>query len=111
MYEMCALAPPFNATSLHQLAQRIVAGRFDKLPSKYSAQLNALVGALLTKDPRRRPSINEVLKMPIIARRISNFLEDDLFKDEFSHTLLHNKDVFREFQRRQQLSDEESKKR
>lgn len=40
--------------------------------------------------------------MPIIARRISNFLEDTDFKDEFSHTLLHNKDVFKEFQRRQE---------
>ena len=26
LYEMCALMPPFNATSLHQLAQRIIAG-------------------------------------------------------------------------------------
>lgn len=36
LYEMAALQPPFNATSLHQLAQRIIAGRFDKLPSIYS---------------------------------------------------------------------------
>jgi hypothetical protein len=26
------------------------------------------------KDPRRRPSINEVVKMPIIDKRISLFL-------------------------------------
>jgi NIMA (never in mitosis gene a)-related kinase len=32
LYEMCALAPPFNATSLHQLALRIVSGKFDRIP-------------------------------------------------------------------------------
>lgn len=57
---------------------------------------------MLTKDPRRRPSINDILKMPIIERRISQFLNNDDFKDEFSHTLLHNHDVFKAFQRRQE---------
>lgn len=32
LYEICALCPPFNATSLHQLAQRIIKGQFDKIP-------------------------------------------------------------------------------
>ena len=40
--------------------------------------------------------------MPIIERRISQFLNNDDFKDEFSHTLLHNHDVFKAFQRRQE---------
>lgn len=59
------------------------------------------------KDPARRPTINQILNMPIIKSRISNFLEDSDYKDEFSHTLLHNKDVFKEFQRRM----EEDKRR
>lgn len=70
LYEMCALQPPFNATSLHQLAQRIVGGKFDRLPKHYSGPLTALVSSLLTKDTRRRPTINDVLKVPIIDRRI-----------------------------------------
>jgi len=28
LYEMCALTPPFNAQSLHQLAQKIIQGNF-----------------------------------------------------------------------------------
>jgi NIMA (never in mitosis gene a)-related kinase len=52
---------------------------------------------MLVKDPRRRPSVNDVLRMPIIEKRINMFLGDAGFKDEFSHTLLHNQDVFREF--------------
>lgn len=36
LYEMSALQPPFNATSLHQLAQKIITGKFDRVPSIYS---------------------------------------------------------------------------
>ena len=59
--------------------------------------MNNLVTALLQKDPAKRPSINTILKMPLIVRRISQFLDDEDFKDEFSHTLLHNQDVFKLF--------------
>jgi len=45
---------------------------------------------MLQKDPTRRPTINGILKMPMIASRIQLFLDDQDFKDEFSHTLLHN---------------------
>ena len=45
---------------------------------------------MLIKDPKRRPTINEILNMPILERRISQFLEGSEFKDEFSHTLMHN---------------------
>jgi len=43
LYEMCALQPPFNATSLHQLAQRILQGRVDRVPKQYSNNLQALI--------------------------------------------------------------------
>ena len=106
---MCALCPPFNATSLHQLAQRIIKGQYDKIPKQYSPALNNLVTALLQKDPAKRPSINTILKMPIIERRISQFLDDEDFKDEFSHTLLHNQDVFKAFAQKKE-GEERSRK-
>jgi NIMA (never in mitosis gene a)-related kinase 1/4/5 len=64
---------------------------------------------MLQKDPARRPSVNAILKMPIIERRIGQFLEDKDFKDEFSHTLLHNQDVFKAFARKRE--DEERTKK
>lgn len=67
-----------------------------------------LVRALLVKDPARRPTINQILKMPFINSRISTFLGDQDYKDEFSHTLLHNKDVFKDFQKR--LEEEKRRK-
>jgi len=70
LYEMCALQPPFNASSLHQLAQRIIKGQFEKLPRAYSASLNQLVGCMLQKDPSKRPSINQLLRHPLVEKRI-----------------------------------------
>lgn len=90
LYEMCSLQPPFNATSLHQLAQRILGGKIDRIPRQFSDNLQSLIQRVLTKDPTRRPTVNQILKIPIIESRISQFLEDQDFKDEFSHTLLHN---------------------
>lgn len=97
LYEMCALQPPFNATSLHQLASRIIAGQYEKVPSHFSPNLNTLLRTLLVKNPVSRPSVNQILKMPLIRARVGNYLDADDFRDEFSHTLLHNKDVFSEF--------------
>ena len=37
--------------------------------------------------------------MPVIQKRISNYLQDDVFKEEFAHTLLHNQNVFEEFRK------------
>jgi hypothetical protein len=34
------------------------------------------------------------LKFPIIAEKIGHFLKEDVFKDEFSHTIIHNKKFF-----------------
>lgn len=64
---------------------------------------------MLQKDPARRPTINAILKMPIIERRIQQFLDDQDFRDEFSHTLLHNQDVFKAFQRRKEDDDKSVK--
>ena len=64
---------------------------------------------MLTKDPAKRPNINAILKMPLIEKRITQFLDDQNFKDEFSHTLLHNQDVFKAFQRRKEDDDKQRK--
>jgi hypothetical protein len=41
----------------------------------------------------RRPNINQVLKFPIIQKRINTFLAAEQFKSEFSHTILHKQNV------------------
>jgi NIMA (never in mitosis gene a)-related kinase len=89
LYEMCALKPPFNGASLHILALQIVRGVFSAIPAHFSQGLKAIVQGLLIKDPARRPNINQVLKLPVITRRIQAYLSDEDFKNEFAHSVLH----------------------
>ena len=58
-----------------------------------SGQLQNLIQLCLQKSPSQRPNINSLLKTPGIYRRIGNLLNSTQFRDEFSHTVLHNQNV------------------
>ncbi|KAM3131510.1 hypothetical protein pb186bvf_016440 [Paramecium bursaria] len=89
LYELCTLKPPFNAESLHGLALKIVRGQYNPLPDRYSTSVRQLVQSLLQVDPIRRPSIHDILKMPVIVNRIKSVLSESIRNIEFSHTILH----------------------
>jgi NIMA (never in mitosis gene a)-related kinase len=93
LYEMCALKPPFEGLNMHFLAMHIVRGKFQPIPSHFSRELRELVDHMLTIDVNKRPTINKILQKSVISVRIKKFLEQDTFKDEFSHTILHRKQV------------------
>lgn len=94
LYEMCSLRPPFDASSLHELASKILKGKYSAIPSFYSENMSLLIETLLKVNPKDRPNINQILKFPLISDRIPAFLSEDTFKDEFSHTIIHNKMYF-----------------
>jgi NIMA (never in mitosis gene a)-related kinase len=83
------------------------------VPGHFSKNITALLSSMLQRDPSKRPNINQLLKSPIIADRIRKLLNEDDFKDEFSHTILHNQNVFDEFRSIQakKKADEELKKK
>ena len=91
LYELCMHKPPFNADSLHLLALKIVRGVFPPISTNYSFEIRNLISSILQTDPNKRPNIHEVLKTPIITKRIQNFLSESQHKYEFSHTIFHNK--------------------
>jgi len=39
---------------------------------------------MLTVDPKKRPDINEVIKMPILAKSMMSMMKDASFKEEFT---------------------------
>jgi len=41
-----------------------------------------------------RPDVNQILKMPVIQRRVKTYLSETLYQVEFSHTILHKENVF-----------------
>ena len=88
---MCALEPPFIANSIHGLALKIVRGNYPQLPLEYSRDLRALLSHLLVVEPRDRPTIHQILRLPILLSRIQTFLSAYKLQEEFSHTILHNR--------------------
>ena len=58
LYEMCALQPPFNAQSLHQLAQKIIIGKYAEIPAHFGKNVNYLLRLMLNTDASQRPNIN-----------------------------------------------------
>lgn len=53
---------------------QIVRGNYLPIASTYSKGLKDLVDMTLRVDPKRRPTVNEVLKMPVLQERIAKFL-------------------------------------
>lgn len=53
---------------------QIVRGSYLPIASTYSKGLKDLVDMTLRTDPKRRPTVNEVLKTPVLQERIAKFL-------------------------------------
>ena len=80
IYEMAALRPPFKGTSLINLYQNIKKGVYPPISNKiYSNELSKIIAKLLVVDPKKRPSCDEILNMPIIQQKIKEIknLEDE----------------------------------
>lgn len=66
VYELCKLAPPFNAQNLHSLGNRIKEGRYTPIPNQYSPELGRMIDMCLQRDPARRPDTAHLLQMPYV---------------------------------------------
>lgn len=94
LYELSALKPPFDGNSIHQLSLNIVRGSYAPVANQYSRDLKNLIGQMLSIDPARRPTMAQILKMNFVKEKIQNFLSETIRVQEFSHTVLHNQNVF-----------------
>ncbi len=62
LYEMMMLKHPFLAPNMKQLLMKIITATYTPIPARlYSPQLRGLVDACLQKDPKKRPSVNQIL--------------------------------------------------
>lgn len=68
---MAALKPPFQATDLQGLFKKVKAGVFDRIPSVYSSDLAAIIAQMLKITPSQRPSTDQILSNPIVARHFT----------------------------------------
>lgn len=93
VYELMTNRHPFEAKSLEQLVVAIMRTEPPPLPNVYSRELREAVMLCLTKDQKRRPTIEQVLRLPILHERIPVNLSDSMIEEEFSHTILHGQNL------------------
>ncbi|KDO35492.1 NEK protein kinase [Saprolegnia parasitica CBS 223.65] len=73
LYEMAALAPPFDATNQLALAKKINAGKFARIPEAYSEDLFQAIKWMLHRQRSRRPRIEDLERIPQLARRLQTY--------------------------------------
>ncbi|GFN79182.1 serine/threonine-protein kinase nek11 [Plakobranchus ocellatus] len=71
MYELCTLEHAFMGQGLMAVMYKIVEKDAPDLPSKYSKNLNEVFKTMLIKEPEKRPSATEVLKLPYITQSMA----------------------------------------
>ena len=76
LYELCTLKHAFSADNLLGLVYKIVQDKYDPIPSQYSPELQSLINSLLNKNSAERPSVAQILQMPIVRAKMIDFVKD-----------------------------------
>ena len=91
IYEMITFNPPFKAESMDGLYHKIMKGKYQKIPDKYSKDLSEILKLLLKVDPKERPSCDELLKNKIIVEKIE-FLEQNKNQENENDNSINSKE-------------------
>ena len=87
LYELMTFKMPFNAVSLPLFSIKINRGVYQPPPDAYSSEIRDLLKKCLTLDPKKRPSIDDILQLPLIKNRINNFLNEVQYDQDLSKTM------------------------
>ena len=91
-YEMLTLHPPFRAKNMEELYNRVIKGQYKRIGDKYSDDMDEIIDFLLKVNPRDRPNCDEILKNPIIKKRLEFFQaqagESDVMMDNIDEGVL-----------------------
>ena len=72
-YEMLTLHPPFRAKDMEQLYNAVIKGQYRKIGDKFSDDMREIIDYLLKVNPKDRPNCDEILKHPIVKKRLEFF--------------------------------------
>lgn len=73
---MITLLPPFRAQSMQGLATKVMGGRYERIPTQFTSDLNQMVKSCLQVGPAARPSCDKILATPGLLNHITGTLED-----------------------------------
>jgi len=89
LYEMLTLTHPFEGASLKLLILKIIRGKYPPVSARYGKALRDVLDAMLSKNPAKRPGVNDILKKAPFKDAAKRLLEKKTHEDEFSHTVIH----------------------
>lgn len=69
LYEMMSLKHAFDAADMTSLVMKILRGEHLPIPQQFSNELKDLVRQLLNKNPKLRPTCDQILKLPFLKVR------------------------------------------
>lgn len=64
LYEIIEFRPPFHSKNLINLANLIRSGKFERISMNYSYELQSVIASMLELDPKKRPSTQDLIKIP-----------------------------------------------
>ncbi|XP_046998656.1 serine/threonine-protein kinase Nek2-like isoform X1 [Schistocerca americana] len=70
VYELCSLRPPFKGSNIKHLAQKIIAGRFPRIPAHYSEDLQNIISLMLSSKPCDRPTVDVLIQNPVVLSHV-----------------------------------------
>lgn len=81
LYELASLNPPFEATNHLSLALKIKSGKIERIPTRYSEELNRVIQWTMVVDHTKRPSVEDLLNLPQVSLRLrERRLKDNMTK-------------------------------
>jgi len=75
LYEMLSFKRPFQSSSIVTLVIAILSGKYKPLPVHWSKEIKELVDKMLSVNPDDRPSIDEILNLPFVKKRLPAILK------------------------------------
>eukprot|EP00041_Stephanoeca_diplocostata_P037621 m.1430622 g.1430622 ORF g.1430622 m.1430622 type:complete len:489 (+) comp25074_c0_seq11:581-2047(+) len=76
LYEMASLRKAFDAANLPALVLKIMRGTFAPISDTYSVEIRELILSTLHLDPAQRPSLVQILALPICQNALINLHTD-----------------------------------
>ena len=72
-FEMLALHPPFRAENMEKLYKKVIKCQYGKISERYSDDIKEIIKLLLKVKTKERPTCGEILKHPLVKKRIEFF--------------------------------------
>jgi NIMA (never in mitosis gene a)-related kinase len=90
LYQLITLEYPFQGSNIPILFFNVLAGKYKQIPLSFSNELRNLVRNIFEIDPRKRPSIRDILQYSILKKRMSVFLTEVNYNKDFSSSFINN---------------------